>query len=92
MTQLDDDPRDLVVLRQVGGPELPPTVNRRLVVDLTETTRGDLVWLRAVQGWNKTVLANRSIQLYRRVVEWQNKGGTVTFEGPDGQVEKLIIL
>ena len=72
-----------------GGGEAP----RRLVVELNKRPAQDLQWLVDVEEANKTTIVNRALQVYRHVVELQQRGGSVLLEDPDrDQLERMLIL
>lgn len=72
-----------------GGGEAP----RRLVVELNKRPAQDLQWLVDSEGTNKTTIVNRALQVYKHVVELQQRGGAVLLEDPDReQLERMLLL
>jgi len=60
---------------------------KRLVIDLTRRSRADLAWLVETEEMNKTTVCNRAIQVYKLIIETQERGGNVMVDG-----ERLVIL
>jgi hypothetical protein len=64
-----------------------------LVVELNKRPAQDLAWLVEAEQLNKTTIVNRALQVYRHVVELQQRGGSVLLDDPtkDHQERMLIV-
>lgn len=64
----------------------------RLVVDLGTKASEDLSWLIENGEVNKTTITNRAIQVYRLLMEEQEKGSKITVESSDGIMSRLHLI
>jgi hypothetical protein len=72
-----------------GGGEAP----RRLVVELNKRPAQDLQWLVDSEELNKTTIVNRALQVYKHIVELQQRGGSVLLEDPTkDHPERMLIV
>lgn len=77
-------------------PEAPPTPEptRRLVVELSRKSAGELSWLVDVEELNKTTLVNRALHVFALLIEAREQGRKVLIEDPNkaGDFRELLIV
>lgn len=68
-------------------------VARRLVVELSSRSAQDLAWLVEEEELNKTTIVNRAVQVYKRIMELQARGGSIVLIDPErGTQERMLIV
>jgi len=68
-------------------------VARRLVVELSSRSAQDLAWLVEEEELNKTTIVNRAVQVYKRIMELQSRGGSIVLIDPErGTQERMLIV
>ena len=64
----------------------------RLIVELIPRSASDLAWAVEEEGLNKTTIVNRAIQVYKRVMEAQANGGSITIVPHEGSEPETIVF
>lgn len=68
------------------------SIPKRLVIELTKRASEDLGWLVELEESNKTTVVNRALQVYRMIIEAQQRGQQLIITNRDDSKAQALYI